>query len=119
MGCGCTIWNNKLRLYYRMILYGRRYFTILICMFAGGGQRGASVLIEIESYQGDIKLYGSVPSGRELREQIDMAEGLQDRENDNFIALLCRMYGWMETEISDTPEYIYDRDTGRLMRIRG
>lgn len=80
---------------------------------------GGHVVIEIEFYQGDIRLYGKAFSYRELRAQIDRVEELYDRENDNFAALLCRLYGWVETDISDVPEYIYDRDTGKLLKIKG
>ena len=76
------------------------------------------MVIEIESYQGDIKLYGYVLLQRELRKQIDTVEELYDRGTDNFVALLCRLYGWTETDMPDIPDYIYDRDTGKLLKIR-
>ena len=74
------------------------------------------MLIEIEYYRRDTKLYGSRITRGELKEQIRMVEALYDRETDNFIALLCRRYGWTETAASDVPEYTYDRDTGRLWK---
>ena len=37
-------------------------------------------------------------------------EKLYDREEDNFIALLCRVYRWIVFKEEVDPEYVYDRD---------
>lgn len=41
---------------------------------------------------------------------------IYDRENDNFIDLLCIRYAWSVLEINEFPDYIYDRDTGMLLK---
>ena len=50
-----------------------------------------------------------------LHERIDV-ERICDRQEDNFIELLCRMYGWTVISEDEDPEYTYDRDVGKLTR---
>ena len=76
------------------------------------------MILCIESWKGDTCLTGKKISVSELKRQIQDAQGLYDREEDNFLSLLCRMYGWEIFAASpDTvPDYTYDRDTGRVLR---
>lgn len=69
------------------------------------------MIVEIEFYKGDVLLSGkSIPYNEFLR-QINEIESDYDRIQDNFIALLCRRYGWTVTGGNLTPTYVYDRDT--------
>ncbi len=76
------------------------------------------MFIEIEFFKGDTILYGHKISYDKLKEQIDFIESLYDRENDNFVSLLCRVYGW---EIIDSIldgekiTYTYDRDVEKII----
>lgn len=56
--------------------------------------KGVYMVIEIESYKGDTLLYGSKVSFEEFKKQIKTIENLYDKKEDNFAALLCRMYNW-------------------------
>ena len=76
------------------------------------------MLIEIEFYKGDTVLYGPSIPYRKFKEQIDFIESLYDRENDNFVPLLCRIYGWeiVDEIFSDEKiTYTYDRDTEMII----
>ena len=68
----------------------------------------------IESWKGDCLLCGKRRSEGELLDQIRCVETLYNRNEDNFVPLLCRMYGWERTESDTIPDYTYDRDTGIL-----
>lgn len=76
------------------------------------------MIIKIESWQGDVRLYGKRISRRELEQQIQTAEALCDRGcgqgGDNLIPLLCRMYRWTVFSGEDCASYVYDRDTGKI-----
>lgn len=72
------------------------------------------MVIEIEYYKGDILLFGKVKNISELKEQLDNIEAMYDRVADNFVELLCRRYQWSILETDEKPDYIYDRDIGRL-----
>ena len=37
-----------------------------------------------------------------------------DKNEDNFIELYCRRFGWILFETDDRPDIVYDRDSGRL-----
>lgn len=76
------------------------------------------MIIEIEYFKGDVRLAGKKVSLSELKEQIKTIEELYDRMNDNFIALLCRMYGWDVVEFSGTVDLVYDRDIGKFIKPR-
>lgn len=76
------------------------------------------MIIQIESYKGDTLLYGKNISPQMLKKQMQIIEEEYDKVVDNFISLLCRRYQWSITDVSRIPEYIYDRDTGRLLIIR-
>lgn len=70
------------------------------------------MIIEIEYFKGDVRLSGKQVPLSELKEQIKTVEERYDRVNDNFIALLCRMYGWDIVEFSGAVDFVYDRDIG-------
>ena len=74
------------------------------------------MILCIESWKGDTLLSGKGCSIRELKIQMRAAEALRDPEEDNFIPLLCRMYGWEIEPYSETviPDLTYDRDTGLI-----
>ena len=64
----------------------------------------------IEYWKGDTYLTGKRISKQELKEQMRTVEACCDPFEDNFIALLCRMYDWERAE-ETVPDYTYDRDT--------
>jgi hypothetical protein len=68
------------------------------------------MIICIEYWKGDVYLSGKVISMEELKRQIQSVELRYDSVEDNFVPLLCRMYGW---EIAEEciPDWTYDRDT--------
>ena len=68
------------------------------------------MIICIEYWKGDVYLSGKVISLAELKRQIQSVQLRYDSAEDNFIPLLCRMYGWEETQES-VSDYTYDRDT--------
>ena len=71
------------------------------------------MILCIESHLGDKYLSGKVRTKPELKRQLLHTEAIRDPEQDNFIPLLCRLYGWQETE-ETTPDLTWDRDTGQL-----
>ena len=62
--------------------------------------------------------YGKQVSYAEFLRQLNEIESDYDREQDNFIPLLCRRYGWMIIETSDIPAYVYDRDIRRAYQVK-
>ena len=68
------------------------------------------MIIEIEYYKGDTLFYGPKVSFVDFKNQMSAIEELYDREEDNFIALLCRVYRWIVLKEEADPEYVYDRD---------
>lgn len=74
--------------------------------------------VEIEYYKGDTLLYGERVSFNELKRQSKMVESLYDPAEDNFVALLCRMYHWSVAGSDQKAEYIYDRDTEKWIKVR-
>ena len=70
----------------------------------------------IESHLGDMHLSGKARTKTELKAQLLYAEAIRDVEHDNFIPLLCRLYGWEEAEEA-VPDATWDRDTGLLLPI--
>jgi hypothetical protein len=68
------------------------------------------MVICIEYWKGDAYLIGKTVSLPELKEQIRSIEKSYDPVEDNFVAMLCRVYGWEPTK-NCVPEYTYDRDT--------
>ena len=77
------------------------------------------MIVEIEFYKGDVLLSGKSILYNEFLRQINEIESDYDKLQDNFIALLCRRYGWAITESDLTPTYVYDRDTEKAYRTRG
>ena len=68
------------------------------------------MVVEIEYYKYNTLLYGTKVSFTEFMNQINKIEKIYDREEDNFVALLCRLYNWNVVKGRMEPEYIYDRD---------
>ena len=75
------------------------------------------MVVEIEDYKGDTLLYGSKVPFEEFERQVRTIEKLYDRNEDNFLALLCRIYNWTVIEERLMSQYIYDRDTKKCIRI--
>ena len=71
------------------------------------------MILCVESYAGDQYLSGRRVSVRELKDQIQKIHALMDPIEDNFIAMLCRAYGWNPAKES-IPDLTYDRDTGLI-----
>ena len=72
------------------------------------------MILCIESHLGDTYLSGKSRTKTELKQQLLHAESIRDVEKDNFLPLLCRLYGWEETA-EDAADYTWDRDTGLLL----
>ena len=71
------------------------------------------MILCVESWKGDTYLTGRKRTISELSCQIRQVELLFDRKTDNFVPLLCRLYGW--EVISETPaDCTYDADTGLI-----
>ena len=77
------------------------------------------MIIEIEYYKGDIFLYRNSISVSELKKQLMDIENSYDRNEDNFVELFCRRYGWTIFETEGVPDFRYDRDTGLLLNCSG
>ena len=75
-----------------------------------------NMILCIESWKGDTYLTGKKRPIAELSCQIRQVEQLFDRETDNFIPLLCRLYGWevISTAAETVSDYTYDADTGLI-----
>ena len=74
------------------------------------------MILCIESHLGDTYLSGKARTRSELKAQLLNTESIRDREQDNFLLLLCRLYGWEETAES-LPDYTWDRDTELLLPL--
>ena len=74
------------------------------------------MILCIESWKGDTYLTGKKRTISELSCQIRQVERIFDRETDNFVPLLCRMYGWEVASVDPytVPDYTYDTDTGLI-----
>ena len=72
------------------------------------------MILCIESHLGDTNLSGKARTKNELKQQLLHAEAIRDAEHDNFLPLLCRLYGWQEIA-EDAADYTWDRDTGLLL----
>ena len=59
---------------------------------------------------------GKSRTKRELKAELLHIEAIRDVENDNFLPLLCRLYGW-EVIAEAAADYTWDRDTGLLLPI--
>lgn len=75
------------------------------------------MILEIEYYKGDTLLSGNRTNAAVLRKQMSETKKLCDQTEDNFIGLLCRLYGWTVIQTSVQPDHIYDRDTQKLIEI--
>lgn len=75
------------------------------------------MIIEIEHYKGDIRLCDAKYPRSELDAKFAGIERIYDKTEDNFAELFCRMYGFeklSENAANALPDYVYDRDTGKL-----
>ena len=72
------------------------------------------MILCIESHLGDTYLSGKYRTKTELKQQLLHTEAIRDVEHDNFLPLLCRLYGW-EKAAEDAADYTWDRDTGLLL----
>ena len=74
------------------------------------------MILCIESHLGDTYLSGKARTKTELNRQLLHTDAIRDVENDNFLPLLCRLYGWEETA-ETVPDFIWDRDTELLLPV--
>ena len=77
------------------------------------------MILCIESWNGDVLLSGKNVPVRELKHQLQKASELYDSAEDNFSALLCRMYHWQVVQNTEgiIPDVTYDRDTNLLLPL--
>ncbi len=64
-------------------------------------------------------LSGKSVSFSALKKQFESTKDIYDHETDNFIEILCRNYGYIIIKNDIMPDYIYDRDAGKLYKKRG
>ena len=74
------------------------------------------MIICIEYWKGDTFLTGTKIPVSELRNQLNQVERIYDKAEDNFVSLLCRVYGWNPVAVDRDmiPDFTYDRDTGLI-----
>lgn len=73
------------------------------------------IVLEIEYYKGDNILRGKSVSKKELLEQIRFIKSIYDHSEDNFVSMLCRVYGYERIDIDEcVADYVYDRDIDKL-----
>lgn len=75
------------------------------------------MIIEIEYFIGDTLLCGTALTRSELAAKLAAAERVYDRTEDNFAELFCRANGFeiiTEAATDALPDWVYDRDTGKL-----
>ena len=77
------------------------------------------MILCIEYWKGDVFLSGNPICPGELKQQIRNTEVLYDRIEDNFVALLCRMYHWQVVQNTEgiISDVTYDRDTNLLLPL--
>lgn len=75
------------------------------------------MILEIASWKGDVLLRGRKIPRYELQRQLKHIEEIYDRDCDNFVELLCRIYSWTKMKSREGPaDVIFDRDTKLLLR---
>ena len=74
------------------------------------------MIICIESHLGDIYLSGKTRTKSELKRQLLHTEAIRDVAHDNFVPLLCRLYGW-ELTAETAADFTWDRDTELLLPL--
>ena len=72
------------------------------------------MILCIESHLGDTYLSGSARTKPALKRQLLHTEAIRDVEHDNFVPLLCRLYGW-ELTAETAADFTWDRDTELLL----
>lgn len=63
-------------------------------------------------------LFGKQLDKRSLRCLLDKAESVCG-DNDDLAELLCRCYGFERIAADTLPDWVYDRDTGKLYAPKG
>lgn len=76
------------------------------------------MIVEIEYYKGDIKLFGAECPCAVLEKRFAEIEKLYDREEDNFVGLFCFRFGFKQIVTDELPDLVYDRDIGRVYTPR-
>lgn len=76
------------------------------------------MIVEIECYKGDVLLYGKSICFKDFLKQVKAIEAIYDRQEDNFVGLLCRDYGWNFCKDNVKPEFVYDRDIEKAFKIK-
>ena len=74
------------------------------------------MILCIESHLGDTYLSGSARTKPALKRQLLYAETIRDAAHDNFVPLLCRLYGW-ELTAETAADFTWDRDTELLLPL--
>lgn len=80
------------------------------------------MIVEIEYYKGDVRFSGAKCPRLELAAKFAGVERIYDKAEDNFAELFCRMFGFekLPEDAADAlPDWVYDRDTGRLYARKG
>ena len=76
------------------------------------------MILCIESHLGDTFLSGKSRPRRILEKELALVEKCYDCAADNFVPLLCRLYGWEPCCSAESPDFTYDRDTSRLLPLK-
>ena len=76
------------------------------------------MLIEIESYLGDVMLSGRPVPRLTLARRLRRAARASRHDRDRFLSLLCTRYGWeVVPDGGERPAYLFDLDTDCLKRL--
>ena len=78
-------------------------------------KKNGFMIIEIEYYKGDILLLGKRRSQDQLQKELEEVKKIYNKNEDNFIEILCKKYVWVMIDKAENPEYTYDRDIGKLV----
>ena len=76
------------------------------------------MILCIESHLGDTLLSGKSRPRWILEEELAQVENRCDHTVDNFVPLLCRLYGWEPCCSTQFPDFTYDTDTSRLLPLK-
>ncbi|MCQ2430273.1 MAG: hypothetical protein MJ192_08080 [Clostridia bacterium] len=78
-----------------------------------------TMLIEIESYLGDLLLSADCTRPRKLARRLRKAARVCGHDRDRFTAFLNLQYGWATQPYADDcrPAFLFDLDTGAFFRL--
>lgn len=76
------------------------------------------MILEIEYYKGDVTLYRKCLDECSLRCLLTNAERVCGYSGD-LAELLCRDHGFERIAADALPDWVYDRDTGKLYAPKG